>query len=123
MSAWVAVCALLLGALMPALMRMSPPGGETAWQAICSSVGLQSAAPDGGDKLQGNTAPAPEGDPLGDHCPWCSLHTMALGLPPVSLLAMPLLTLRHVLPPLFLSSPYTLQAWTSAQPRAPPRIS
>ena len=123
MSAWVAVCALLLGALMPALMRMSPPNGEAAWQAICSSVGLQSVPTGGGGKLQGDTAPAQGGDPLGEHCPWCSLHTMALGLPPVSLQATPLLPLRHALPPLFLSAPYTLQVWTSAQPRAPPRIS
>ena len=120
-SSWAVLFALLLGCVAPTLMRAMPSGDGEGWRAICSSVGVRWIDPTGAAPL-GKTAPVPNPPHRGEHCPWCSLHTMALGLPPAPLSLLPLLSLGHAVPMLFLAAPHTLHAWSKAQPRAPPRV-
>ena len=121
-SSWLAIFALLLGCVAPTLTRAMPSGAGDGWRAICSSVGIRWVDPTGAATV-GKSAPAPSPQQMGEHCPWCSLHTMALGLPPAPLPALPLLLLGHAVPQLFRAAPHTLHAWSSAQPRAPPPVS
>jgi hypothetical protein len=121
-SSWVVILGLLLGGLAPAMTRLMNAGNGESWRAICSSVGIQWVAPTGSARL-GKTAPSPSSQQMGEHCPWCSLHTLALGMPPAPPKGIPLLLLGHAVPQLFLAAPHTLHAWSSAQPRAPPRLS
>ena len=58
-----------------------------------------------------------------DHCPLCSLHGAALGMPPAAPRHIEPVALAHAVPPLFLAAPRPLFAWSAAQPRAPPAIS
>lgn len=121
-SSRVAIVALVLACLAPTLTRMMNAGNIESWRAICSSVGIQWVSAAGAAKF-GKAAPSPVPQYMGEHCPWCSLHTLDLGLPPAPLMAILLLLLGHAVPQLFLSAPRTLHAWSSAQPRAPPRLS
>lgn len=117
---WVAACALLLAAAMSTLMRAMPLSGGV--QFVCSAASPQRVAA-GENATQSDPRPASPTQNLDDHCPWCALGTVVLGLPPAPLLVVPGLALRRALPLLFFGAPRTLHAWTSAQPRAPPRIS
>lgn len=115
--AWVAVCALLLAACMPTLVRALSSGSEG--QILCSSA-APSWATASVDGQRGAPLQVPPTQDLGEHCPWCSLDAVGLGLPPVPLLAVPRMAPHHGVPPWFLTAPRTRHAWALAQPRAPP---
>lgn len=115
---WIAALAILLASLAPALSHALAPATGTNWIEICTTQGSKwiKASQDGSER-------APASAHVVDHCPYCSLQTPTLGLPPAHHLAQLPLGLSHEVPPAFLSAPYTLQAWVSAQPRAPPPLS
>jgi hypothetical protein len=114
LATWVTLLTLVLATLAPGIARaLSVAQGELApWSQICST-----SNPQGGPTGQ---APAESAAHLLDHCPFCSLHSDSLDLPPAGapLAAEP--QLGHALPRLHLQAPPTLHAWASAQPRAPP---
>lgn len=72
---------------------------------------------------EGTTGTEDSGEPQKhalEHCPYCSTHTTALGMPPSPLSPLKSASQASRIPELFLLAPRTLFAWVSAQPRAPP---
>ena len=112
---WLAIMAMLWMAFVPLVSQALGGRPSEAWIEICSASGATKWV-----KTDAGTAgqPQPGAHPL-DHCPYCSLHANALGMPPAPLLALPVLAQSEP-PPAFLSAPSTLHAWRSAQPRGPP---
>lgn len=112
LSLWLTLVALLMGALAPSLSQaMRTPGGVSTWAEVCSSTPASGQDPAPADAVH-----------LFEHCPYCSLHTPTLGLPPTPLsLALPA-ELRHPQPMLFLDAPRGQHNWTVARPRGPPAL-
>ena len=100
---------LVMVALVPSLSRAAAfmQGDVAPWSVVC-------AAPDPA------AAPA-EARHLLEHCPLCVLQAGGLGLPPDLQQGLAPAALGQAMPMLFLRAPRSLQPWSSAQPRAPPR--
>lgn len=117
LSLWLAIVAVLMGALAPSVsMALGGNGANnsTAWAEVCTSSGFQPVAP------TGEPASPDSAHQLFEHCPYCSLHTPTLGLPPADLsLALPAAA-AELLPALFLEGPRQQHNWTVAHPRGPP---
>lgn len=105
---------MLWMALAPLASQALGPRQSEAWIEICGVNGAKWIKADAGSPAQ----PQPGAHPL-DHCPYCSVHASALGMPPAPLLLHPA-ALRYEVPQAFLAAPRTLHAWRTAQARAPP---
>lgn len=117
---WVALLALVLGALAPTVTQAVVSGGDRAdWLQVCSVSGMVWVQADTGQVSD----PPPDGNaPMSDvsqHCPWCTLHGGAAGLPVVAL-SFDLPQRLTDLPPAFYRAPLTATVWAPAQSRAPP---
>lgn len=112
---WIAVLAVLLASLLPTVGHALAAGQGGDWVEVCTAQGSRwvQAGDDGAGR-------APASAHVLDHCPYCSLHAPALGLPPTVETVLPTLRGGDELPLAFLAAPRTLHAWASAQPRAPP---
>ena len=99
--------ALVLNALLPlaghAAVRLS---GAAQWQEICTSAGKVRV---------GTSAP---GYDLAQHCPDCTLHGGAAGLPPSGVTFVP--ASFAVMPSAFYEAERTASVWLATQSRAPP---
>lgn len=115
LASWIAALAILLTSFAPWVSHALGPAQGAAWAEICSAHGATRVEP-GGDASRD---PFATKHPLA-HCPYCSLHATALGLPPSPVVVPLRLGLRDERPAAFLAAPRTLAAWVSAQPRAPP---
>lgn len=117
MTGWVAILAVLLPTLAPAVSHELEPSGE-AWVEICTAHGPAwvQASEDGTDQAPGS-AHAP------DHCPYCLTHAPVLGLPPATGRLQLTLQRAHEAPQACLAAGCAWHGWASAQPRAPPRFS
>ncbi len=116
-TAWVALLALVLGALAPTVAQAALAGQDRAdWLQICSVSGMVWVQVDAGPQV--DPLPTPMGD-ASQHCPWCTLHGGAAGLPAAH--AMPPLAPRLTgLPPAFYTAPLTATVWAPPPSRAPP---
>ena len=103
---------LVMASLVPSLSRAAAfVQGDTApWSVVC-------AAPAAGDDPAASPAEARH---LLEHCPLCMLQADGLGLPPDVSPRVEPIALGHGEPGLLLRAPRPQQAWSSAQPRAPP---
>jgi hypothetical protein len=119
LTVWIACLALLLGSLVPTLARALHSDAPGRWADICTTAASPMA---GGAAQQRLAGPMASIEHLHEHCPQCSPHLAAPGLPPPRLDQPALLQLRFSLPRLFLVAPRPLFAWAKAQPRAPPRL-
>ncbi len=112
---WIAMLAVLFGALAPAVSHALASTGATSMQMeICTMDGMKSVAVDSGSQ---------PGEPVGHlmkHCCSCSPLADPWSLLPAAHLhpAMAPAADRH--PPLFYQAPRALFPWTAAKPRAPP---
>ncbi|HEY4081624.1 MAG TPA: DUF2946 domain-containing protein [Burkholderiaceae bacterium] len=114
---WVAILAVLMMAFAPLMSQAFGAKSASGWAEICSVYGSKWVKIDAG-----TTDPQPtpvSGHPL-DHCPYCSLHTNALGMPPPAPVILRAVATYQEVPPAFLLAPRTQHAWRSAQPRGPP---
>lgn len=111
---WVAVLAVLMAALAPALSHAM----GSSWVEICTVQGSKWVQVD-----EGGDNGAPTSTHPFEHCPYCTLHVPVLGIPPVPVTLPLLLAPTDEFPLAFLAAPRTLHAWVSAQPRAPPLAS
>jgi len=76
-AAWLAIWALLVAALWPALVQAAVGGADkSCWIEVCSASGMVWVKADGSTESQDHTA-----KDRSLHCPWCSLHGGS-GLPP-----------------------------------------
>lgn len=119
LTSWLAILALLMAALAPAVSQAVGTQRGPSWLEVCTSFGatlLRAQQP-------GDDAPATPDAQVFEHCAYCSVHAHTLALPPVAGVEALLLPLSHRTPTAFLAAPGTLHAWVSAQPRAPPFLS
>lgn len=116
---WIAIAAILMASLAPALSHALGAQAAASLTEICTSAGARWISVDSGDEEQ---QPLPGAISLLDHCPYCGLHADGFpAAPPLPALPAPLL-LGEVLPAAFLHAPRTLAVWSSAQARAPPSL-
>mgnify|MGYP001765281410 CR=1 FL=1 len=118
--AWLAMVAMLLGALTPTLAQARMGGSDRAdWLEICTTTGMVWVQADTGEvarQIDGKPADTVSSP----HCPWCNLHGGASGLPPVEVVAV--LTVPPTEQPLaFYRTPLTDTVWATARSRAPPQ--
>ncbi|UXH77568.1 DUF2946 domain-containing protein [Roseateles amylovorans] len=123
-ASWIACFAILLTALAPTLSHAFRPDVPAGWIEICSATGAKLIRADDGLGLKTEASGKSDSDSTADHavkhCPYCSSHATALGLPPAASSGVIALSLGHAVPKLFLTAPRTLFAWAAAQPRGPP---
>jgi hypothetical protein len=118
LTCWIAALAILLAALAPSLSHALGSAKGSSWIEVCTAQGSKWIE-EGAD----HTPPAPTAGHAFEHCPFCSIHAPALGLPPSAEIA-PLPIEGHgEFPPAFYTAPRTPHAWVSARPRAPPQLS
>lgn len=126
--AWVAMFAVTLSALAPAISRaMGPDENGRYFIQVCSAAGIEWVAISAEEaEFYADVETRDDGQPAGgdalslDQCPYCSAaYTTAL-LPPV--VSPPVFAVRggEDVPALFLNAPRPLFVWASSHPRAPP---
>lgn len=118
-TAWIALFAILLGAVVPALTHaLSRPGdGEERWVEVCTVAGTRLVAVDEpGDQDR------PGGADLfpGERCAFCATHGGAPALPTLQAMPFVLKGSADEFPWLYFHAPRPLFAWAPAHPRAPP---
>ncbi|MCR6479821.1 DUF2946 domain-containing protein [Variovorax sp. ZS18.2.2] len=118
---WIACVAVLMGSVAPVLSHAFQSSQGAQWIEVCTILGQQLVHVD--DAAAEPSRTKQPGDHAQQHCPYCSSHAAQPGLAPASSPVLFVPTLRYGLPELFLAAPRTLFAWSTAQPRAPPRIS
>lgn len=116
-TAWIAMFAILLGALAPALSHAMPQGGNGKRMVqVCTVAGVKMVAVD--SQGEGKTGDA---DLLpAERCPFCSTAAAFPAIPSSPVLPFALNGLSEHFPSLLLDAPRTLFIWAAAQPRAPP---
>lgn len=120
LTSWIAVLAVLMVALAPAISHALGSKNAATWIEVCSSSGAKLIQVGGG---QGDQAPAPAQSHPFEHCPYCSLQTDAVALPATPL-ALPLpVLLGGKVPVASFASLRVSHTWEPAQSRAPPRFS
>lgn len=128
-AAWLALIAMLAGALLPTVSHaLASARGET-WTAVCTAQGVRWMAADAAsdwsfDAALRATSAGSQGVPgtaaPWDPCPYCTHASHTPALPPASHDARPPAADASPMPALILHVPRTLSAWRGAQPRAPP---
>lgn len=118
---WIACVAILMGSVAPVLSHAFQPSQGAGWIEVCTALGQQMVHV--GDATGEPSNTKQQDDHARQHCPYCSSHAAQLGLPPASSAVLFVPTLHYGLPALFLAAPRTSFAWSTAQPRAPPRTS
>jgi len=106
-----------MAALAPAVTHALRKSSQLMWTEICTSTGSKLVVVDG--EAAGKVR-VPGAAHLLEHCPFCSIHGAALGMPPASDAMIAVAAMPAEIPAAFLHATRTLDAWVSAQPRAPP---
>lgn len=119
-TAWLAMLAMVLGALAPAVAQAVVVSSDRAqWVEVCSFSGMVWVKADTDtDSQQAGDHSAPAADAT-MQCPWCTLHGGAASLPPVIAMAEPL-PRQTDLPPAFFRAVTLSGIWAIAHARAPP---
>ena len=119
LTAWLAMLALVLAALAPALAQAAVAGSDRGdWVQICSATGMVWVQAD-------HAASDPENAPVADMgmpCPWCSLHSPATGLPPAPASGLALAAPESLGRDVTAAAP-PVGMWIAAPARAPPLVS
>jgi DUF2946 family protein len=119
LTAWIAMFAILLGALAPALSHaLSHAGSGKRTVQVCTVAGMKMVAID--DKRDHGKAGGAKLLP-GEHCAFCATHGGAPTLPSAPLHPFGARDSADHFPALFFSAPRPLFVWAASQPRAPPR--
>jgi hypothetical protein len=125
--AWIAIFAMALSALAPAVSRaMGPDDSGRYTMPLCSAAGVEwvelSAEEAAFYGATGAVSGEHEGGKLPslEHCPYCCAHFGGALLPPSGLPAVFAVAGSAVMPALFLVAPRPLFAWSPSHPRAPP---
>lgn len=107
----------MMAAIAPTVSHALGKSSPATWTEICTSSGSKLVAVDGEAAGQGSVPGAAH---LLEHCPFCSLHGGAMGMPPASGPVFLIAAVPVDRPAAFLHAAHTLGVWVSAQPRAPP---
>ncbi|PZO11910.1 MAG: DUF2946 domain-containing protein [Burkholderiales bacterium] len=116
-AAWLALLAVLWGALVPTLAQAAvSTSSRQGWVEVCSASGVLWMRVDGGAQ-----SPTSQPGSMADasaHCPWCPMQGAA-GLPPEPALTTAVCAQGPVPTAAFTSARPAL-LWSKAQSRAPP---
>lgn len=120
LGAWLAILAVVWGALAPtlaqAVVRAAPTPGD-GWVEVCTVSGMVRVSLDTGEQQ-----PAPHSGSFdGQSCDWCALHGGAPGSP-VAHASWQASGVMSAFPPAFYQAPVTPAVWRSALSRAPPAV-
>lgn len=111
---WIALLAILFGALAPAFSHAVAPRDRLAGSMeICTMDGIKTVSSDDA----GTGAPP---DHILKHCSYCLSHSTPPALPPTTGFVMASTASAERYPPLFYQAAHALFPWTAANPRAPP---
>lgn len=111
---WIALLAILFGALAPAFSpAVTPPGHFAGSMEICTMDGVRTVSLDDGTD-------APPSDHFLKHCSYCLSHSTPPALPPPANFVIASAAGAERYPPLFYQATHALFPWTAANPRAPP---
>lgn len=119
-TSWIAVLAMLLASLAPALSHALASAAAASWVEICTAQGSKWILADE-DRAERERVPVSTN--LTDHCPCCRLQALTLGLPPAEPVVHALLPLAHEAPRAVPAAPASSCTWIVALPRAPPPLS
>jgi len=123
LTAWLALLAMVLGVLAPTVAQAMVASSDRAqWVEVCSASGMLWVKADASAESGVDQASHDAGGPMSDtwmHCPWCSLHGGAPGLPP-GLATVELAARQGDLPPAFSRIAALSGVWAVAHARAPP---
>ena len=115
LTAWLALLALVLGTLAPAVAQSMLAGSERAgWVQICSASGMAWV------QLDANGDGAPQGNQAANGCTWCTAQVVG-GLPPQPT-AWRAVNLAAAAPAPGFASAVLARSWAPAQSRAPPLL-
>jgi Protein of unknown function (DUF2946) len=114
----MATLSVLFGAMAPTISAAFGLHNGAGVGQICSvQTELESAQRQTPDRRDSS----PGIDHLFEHCPYCSLHVVHLGMPPAvvttSVLALTFARHRY-----YLAAAPTLRTWSNARSRAPPQV-
>nr|WP_315251617.1 DUF2946 domain-containing protein [uncultured Duganella sp.] len=117
--AWIALLAILFGALAPAVSHaMSAKGSPPQWLELCGVNGIKRVQlPDDGGPRQTDLMQHME------KCPYCAAHATPLALTPPEAFSFAVVGGHDLYPSLFHQAPTPLFSWAAAQPRGPPATS
>lgn len=113
---WLAITAMLVMSLAPALSHAVAAYRGVTWLDVCSTQSLSDAR----SSAAGKTQDVPATAHLFEHCPYCSTHVPTLDLPPVHAVWVPSTHLTDAVPLFPLQVAIRLLPWLHAQSRAPP---
>ncbi len=129
---WLAILAILLNALAPAMTHALARSGSDAglsvsstWFEVCSAQGTTWArlAPNGSliekTSKRPADAPATSHDP---HCPYCVTHAASFGMLPPPVAVAPAWALTFELSPSQQEPAHDHAAWLAPAARAPPSL-
>lgn len=117
-AAWLALIAMVLDALAPAVAQAVVASSDRAqWVEVCSASGMIWIQPDADATAAGSSSVPGVGAAMS--CPWCTLHGGAADLPPAMVLSAPLPRLTEP-PPVFFRAVTLTGIWVVAQARDPP---
>ncbi len=114
--AWLAVLAIMFGALAPTLAHaLASGGGRGEGIEVCGSTGMflfnaEAASPDTDDTADPQVRQ--------QHCLWCGLHVDVTA--PMPAVTTPLLRCAQEMPPAFYRVGFMSAVWCKAQSRGPP---
>ena len=113
---WIALMAILFGALAPTVSHALTANGVAATLELCTVNGYKLVKLSGADSDK-----TPDAAKHGmEHCAFCTVHGGSHGLPAAPSTVVALDAGRDTYPALFYKAPRALHAWSSANPRAPP---
>ena len=126
-SAWIAIVAMMVSALAPAISRaMGPDESGRYLIDVCSAAGTHQVSLTAEEAAFYGELTIPAGDgesgdaTMLDHCPYCSASFNLAMLPPAGAQTVFAVIGSQLAPKLFFVAPRPLFAWSPAHPRAPP---
>ncbi|NMF87634.1 DUF2946 domain-containing protein [Aromatoleum petrolei] len=121
LTAWIALFAILLGAVMPAMSHALSrvTGDETRWVEVCTVAGTKLVAVNDstGEGKGGNADLFPA-----ERCAFCATHGGIPALPTQDVVPFALATGSEEFPRLYFHSPRPLFGWITSPSRAPPLL-
>lgn len=117
LTAWIAIAAIALAALAPAVSTAFGMERSVVFVELCTEDGMRMVAVD----AHGTPDPGVPGSGHAQaHCPACLLPPHGYAPLPVLPSWVPEPLFAHAAPAAFLQAPRTQHAWLAAQPRGPP---
>jgi hypothetical protein len=115
LSSWIALLAILVVTLAPAVTGALSASRTQLWGEVCSAASLAA-----GKSATSSGQESPAGPHAFEHCPYCALHADLAPPPDPRQSGAGVALAFRAQPAAFIHAPRANAVWTSAQPRAPP---